>query len=78
MSKDYGPELIEIMGRALDSASAQATHLGGDAELARLVMASAIIDEVDAGVRTHDLLVLAALDALRLATTLSRSNLGPT
>jgi hypothetical protein len=69
---EYGPELILLMSHALDTAWDQVGKNNADAELARLVMASAIIDNVDLGVRGEDELVTAAIAALSAATRLSR------
>ena len=75
-SREYGPELVVLMGDALDSAWQEATASTQDAELARLVMASAILDKVDAGVRESQQLVMAAVAALRAAISVSRGDAG--
>jgi len=71
--REYQPDLLEIMSHALHCASTQAQHFGGDAQLASLIMAGAIFDKVDAGVRDHEELVIAAVRALKVATRLSQN-----
>jgi hypothetical protein len=74
---EYGPELIALMGKALDCAWLRVKSKAADVELARLVMASAIIDGVDAGVREHDDLVGAAISALSSALRLAGGEVDP-
>jgi hypothetical protein len=71
-SGEYGPELVALMANALDVAWSQASRVSQDVELARLVMASAIIEQVDSGVRIHEELVARATLALAAAVGLSR------
>jgi hypothetical protein len=71
-SGEYGPDLVRLMGDALESAWENFAYGAYDPALARLVMASAILDKVDAGVRAHDQLVTAAVSALTVAITLSK------
>jgi hypothetical protein len=68
---EYGPELLKLMSEALDTAWAHVRLTPRDAELARLIMAGAIIEQVDAGVRAHDRLVAYATSVLTAAATLS-------
>lgn len=68
---EYGPELVRLMSNALESAWLQAGGVVSDAELGRLVMASAIIEQVDLGVTAHDELVAKAQKALAAAVRLS-------
>jgi hypothetical protein len=68
---EYGPELVRLMTEALESAWRQAPTLVEDVELGRLVMASAIIEQVDLGVRNHDELVSIAGKALAAALRVS-------
>lgn len=75
-SGEYGPELVRLMIDALDSAWGQTPGPPQDAELGRLIMASAIIDQVDRGVRLHEELVRNATTALAAATRLSCAGLG--
>jgi hypothetical protein len=70
-SGEYGPELVRLMIDALESAWGQALGSPQDAELGRLIMASAIIDQVDLGVRVHEELARSATAALAAATRLS-------
>jgi hypothetical protein len=72
-SGEYSPELIALMTHALNTAWRQQTVARShDADLARLVMASAILEHVDAGVRLHEELVTRATSALTAAIGLSR------
>jgi hypothetical protein len=71
-SGEYSPELVELMAKALDVAWSQASRVSQDVELARLVMASAIIEQVDSGVRIQEELVAKATLALAAAVGLSR------
>jgi hypothetical protein len=68
---EYDPELVGLMSGALDAAWLQAPGPSRDALLARLVMASAIIDEVDSGIRLHAALVEKAVAALAAAVRIS-------
>ena len=63
----YDPEIVELMGLALERAWAQFAPHPKDKDLARLLMASAILEKVDAGVRAADLLTEAAILALQAA-----------
>jgi hypothetical protein len=69
--REYGPDLVQLMSEALESAWRQAGHVAQDAELGRLVMAGAIIDQVDLGARRHEDLVAVARKALDTAALLS-------
>ena len=70
-SGEYGPDLVRLMTDALESAWAEAFGAPGDSELRRLVMASAILEQVDLGVRAHEELVAKARSALAAALRLS-------
>jgi hypothetical protein len=70
-SGEYGPDLVELMSEALDSAWRQVRRPPRDAELARLIMAAAILEQVDAGVRVRDELIGGAAKALAAAARLS-------
>jgi hypothetical protein len=73
---EYSPELIALMTDALNAAWRQQTiAISHDTDLARLVMASAIIEHVDAGVRIHEELVVRATSALAAAVGLSRGGI---
>jgi hypothetical protein len=67
MSGVYDPEVVGLMGAALDAAWARFSPRPKDVDLARLLMASAILERVDAGVSTMDSLVEAASRALHAA-----------
>jgi hypothetical protein len=69
--REYGPELVQLMSEALESAWGQTSDLALDVELGRLVMAGAIIDQVDLGVRRREELVAVARKALDAAALLS-------
>ena len=71
-SRRYDPEIIKLMKTALDSAWAMVRIPPKSAELARLVLASAIIDAVDAGVRECE--QLAAKDLAELAAAARVTN----
>jgi hypothetical protein len=68
---EYGPELLKLMSEALDAAWSRVRLTPKDADLARLIMAGAIIEQVDAGVRAEDRLVAYATSVLAAAATLS-------
>jgi hypothetical protein len=68
---EYGPDLVKLMSEALDAAWDKVRLEPKDAELARLIMAGAIIEQVDAGVRRRDQLVAYATSVLAAAATLS-------
>ena len=70
----YGPELVRLMADALESAWRQARCVARDAELGRLVMASAIIEQIDLGVRRQEELAATALKALDAAMRLARGD----
>lgn len=70
-SGEYGPDLVALMSEALESAWRQIPKAPRDAELARLVMAGAILEQIDAGVRVRDDLIAGAANALAAATRLS-------
>jgi hypothetical protein len=70
-SGEYGPELVALMASALNDAWRESSSVSKDVELARLVMANAIIEQVDLGVRVHEELVEKATSALAAAVGLS-------
>jgi len=63
----YDPELVKVMSDALEEAWAKFDPPPKDGDLARLHMASAIIDAVDAGVREPEVLAAKAVHGLRAA-----------
>jgi hypothetical protein len=63
----YDPDLVKAMGEALDSAWAKFEPPPGNLELARGLMASAIIEAVEAGERAPHALAEKAERALRAA-----------
>jgi hypothetical protein len=60
----YGPELVETMGRAFDTAWADFIPKPANQGLARSLMATAIIEAVETGTRDHESLVRQAIVAL--------------
>jgi hypothetical protein len=74
-SRRYDPEIIKLMKTALESAWEMVRIPPKSAELARLVLASAIIDAVDAGVRECEQLAGRALAALAAAARVSNEKL---
>jgi hypothetical protein len=67
----YGPELVELMTAALEAAWAKFDPPPKDGDLARLHLASAIIDAVEAGEREPEVIAAKAVDALREAVKLT-------
>ena len=63
----YDPETVGLMGFALDAAWAQVTPHPKDKDLARLFMASAILDKIEQEGCAADVLVETALLALQAA-----------
>jgi hypothetical protein len=74
-SRRYDPELIKLMKVALERAWDKVRNPPKSAELARLVLASAIIDAVDAGVRECEQLAAKALAALAAAARVTNEKL---
>ena len=70
-SGEYGPDLVALMTEALEIAWRQVANPPPDTELARLIMAGAILEQVDAGVRKRDELIAGAAKALAAAARLS-------
>ena len=75
-TRGYNPELVSVMKAALDSAWIKVRAAPSNMELARLVLASAIIDAVDAGVRDPKDLAARALAALAGAARITGETLG--
>ncbi len=71
---EYGPELVSLMAEALDSVWREVQPFVRDVELGRLVLASAIIEQVDLGVRARDDLAATARRALEAALRLSHGD----
>jgi hypothetical protein len=63
----YDPELVKVMGASLEAAWAKFDPPPKDRDLARLHLASAIIDAVEAGEREPEALVQKAGDSLKTA-----------
>jgi hypothetical protein len=60
----YGPATTKLMKDAFEAAWRKARLIDQDKELTRRQLASAIIDQVDAGVRDRDRIVTAVLATL--------------
>jgi hypothetical protein len=60
----FGPELVETMGRAFDTAWADFIPKPANQGLARSLMATAIIEAVETGTRDQESLVRNAIVAL--------------
>jgi hypothetical protein len=74
-SPRYDPELVKLMTDALDSAWRKIETRAESAELARLVLAGAIIDAVDGGSREREELVAKAVAALAAAVSVTGEKL---
>jgi hypothetical protein len=74
-SRRYDPELVKLMRAALESAWDKVRNPPKSAELARLVLASAIIEAVDAGVIECEQLAAKALAALAAAARVTNEKL---
>jgi hypothetical protein len=66
-SNVYTPEVTKMMKDAFSAAWPKVSQVGKDAALTRQLLASAIIDEVDAGSCNQDEIVEAALGVLASA-----------
>ena len=71
----YRPETTKLMKAALETAWDKVKQEGGDAQLTRLLLASAIIDHVDIGVTDGDLLAAHAVAQLNAANKLTAQRL---
>ena len=67
----YDPETTKLMKDALAAAWAKIPDKETDSELTRLLLASSIIDQVDAGLRDGEAIAVGALDALTAAKRLA-------
>jgi hypothetical protein len=63
----YDPELVALMGRALEAAWEKFSPRPRDVDLARLLMAGAILERVNTGVSATDILTETAMQALHAA-----------
>jgi hypothetical protein len=68
----YGPETTSLMKDAFDEAWPKIRRLGNDAELTRKLLASAILDQVNAGVLDRERITAAAVATLVVARNVSR------
>lgn len=67
----YQPETTRLMKVAFDKAWLSADTIENNATLTRKLLASAIVDEINAGVRDCDTIVARALATLTVARNLS-------
>ena len=67
----YDPETTKLMRAALDAAWAQIEDKQSDPELTRLLLASSIIDQIEAGLIDTGTIAAGALEALASARRLS-------
>jgi len=70
-SGTYDPETTKLMKAALDAAWAQIEDKKRDPELTRLLLASSIIDQVEAGLTDPGTIAAGALEALASARRLA-------
>lgn len=68
----YPLEIAKLMSEALNGAWAQIQVAPREAELTRLLLASAIIDLVEAGVVDHDELVAEAIRTFHAAESVTK------
>jgi hypothetical protein len=69
----YPPEVAKLMKEAFEAAWPKAAMIGRNRELTRQLLASAIIDQVNAGVQDQDRIVAGAIAAMAVARNVSRS-----
>jgi hypothetical protein len=71
-SRAYSPETTKLMKDAFDEASLKIRLIEEDAVLTRKLLASAILDQINAGIRDHDKIVATAVATLAVAQNVSR------
>jgi hypothetical protein len=71
-SQAYAPETTRLMKDALDEAWRKVEHGEKDVELARKLLASAILDLVNAGASDREKIAAAAIATLAVARNVSR------
>jgi hypothetical protein len=69
----YPPEVAKLMKEAFEAAWPKVALIGKNRELTRQLLASAIIDEVNAGMQDRDRIVAGAMAAMAVAQNVSRS-----
>jgi hypothetical protein len=72
-SQIYQPEVIRLMKDAFDTAWPMVKAAGEDAELTRYLLASAIIDQVNAGVDDSETIAARAVATLAVARNVSHT-----
>jgi hypothetical protein len=72
----YGPELTALMRDAFDEAWLKFADHVSDTNLTRNLLASAIIDAIDAGIRDHDAIVSHAVATFATATNIADHSRG--
>jgi hypothetical protein len=71
-SQAYSPETIKLMKDAFGEARLTIRIIEEDAELTQKLLASAILDQVNAGVREREKIVAAAVATLAVAGNVAR------
>ena len=71
-SQAYAPETTRLMKEAFDEAWRKVEHGEKDVELARKLLASAILDLVNAGANDREKIAAAAIATLVVARNVSR------
>ena len=71
-SQAYNPEATRLMKSAFEEAWLKIKIVEQDADLTRQLLASAIIDQVNAGVQDRDKIVAAVVATLAVARNVSR------
>ena len=69
-SQAYRPEITKLMKEAFEEAWSKIKWDEKDVELTRKLVASAILDQVNAGVQDHDRIVAGAVATLAVARNL--------
>jgi hypothetical protein len=69
-SQAYRPEITKLMKEAFEEACSKIKQDEKDAELTRKLVASAILDQVNAGVHERDRIVAGAVATLAVARNL--------
>jgi hypothetical protein len=71
-SRAYSPETTRLMKDAFDEARLKIRIIEEDEELTRKLLASAILDQINAGVRDHEKIVAAAVATMAVARNVTR------
>jgi hypothetical protein len=68
----YDAETTKLMREAFEEASRKATNVDPNSKLTRQLLASAVIDQINAGARDRDKIAAFAVAAVAAARNLSR------